>query len=340
MFLSTLLMEEILMRNKNVLVIGGTGFIGSHLTRRLVKMGANVSVTTKYKSIIDNLRLVDVWNKLNVIEMDIRDNDSVSQLRELKPEIVFHLAAYNHVGHSFVHISECFDVNARGTANVMEACKGCSKFIYTSTSEIYGYQENVPFKEDFNPRPISPYSIGKYSGELYARMKYHQNKYPVIVLRPFNTFGPYQSEKAVIPEMIIDCLLGREIKSTEGKQTREFNFVENIVEGFILAANNDNAIGEIINIGSGEDISIKNLILNIHMITNSRSKLSIGALKYRPTEIWKMYCDNSKAKQILKWKPNVSFEDGLKKTVNWYKRYIEQFYKKGSMLRDLSEVYE
>ena len=202
------------MKNKNILVTGAAGFIGSHLTRKLVNLGANVSIITKYNSLIDNARLSDIWEKLNVIEADIRDIDSLEQIKKLKPEIIYHLAAYNHVGHSFTHVSQCFDVNAKGTANLMEACKGCSKFIYTSTSEIYGYQEKVPFKEDFNPRPISPYSITKYSGELYARMRYHQDKYPVIVLRPFNNFGPYQSEKAIIPEIIINCLLGNEIKST------------------------------------------------------------------------------------------------------------------------------
>jgi len=147
------------------------------------------------------------------------------------------------------------------------------------------------------------------------------------VLRPFNNFGPYQSEKAVIPEIIINCLLGREIKSTEGKQTREFNFVENIVDGFVLAAKKDKAVGEIINLGSGKDISIKDLILNIHKMTNSNSKLSIGSLEYRPTEIWRMFCENEKAKRILGWEPKVSFEEGLKKTIEWYKSYIELYYR-------------
>ena len=326
------------MKNKNILVTGAAGFIGSHLTRKLVNLGANVSIITKYNSLIDNARLSDIWEKLNVIEADIRDIDSLEQIKKLKPEIIYHLAAYNHVGHSFTHVSQCFDVNAKGTANLMEACKGCSKFIYTSTSEIYGYQEKVPFKEDFNPRPISPYSITKYSGELYARMRYHQDKYPVIVLRPFNNFGPYQSEKAIIPEIIINCLLGNEIKSTEGKQTREFNFVENIIDGFILAAEKEGVVGKIINLGSGQDISIKNLILKIYKLTNSNSKLSIGSLEYRPTEIWKMFCENKKAKEILGREPKISFEEGLKKTVEWYKNYIELYYNKEKGLPRLSKL--
>jgi len=325
------------MRNKKILITGAGGFIASHLTRKLVNLGANVSIITKYKSIIDNVRINKIWDEVSVIEADIRNLDSLKQIKQLKPDIVYHFAAYNHVGNSFIHISECFDVNAKGTANIMEVCNDCSRFIYISTSEVYGHQEKVPFKEDFNPMPISPYSITKYSGELYARMKYHQRKYPVVVLRPFNNFGPYQSEAAIIPEITINCLLGREIKSTEGKQTREFNFVENMVDGFILAAKKDEAIGEIINLGSGQEISIKDLILKIHELTNSSSKLNIGSLKYRPTEIWRMFCDNTKAKKLLGWEPKISFEEGLKKTIEWYKDYINLYYRKNSNLSKLSE---
>ena len=137
------------MNNKNVLVTGAAGFIASHLVRKLVSLGANVTIITQYKSLIDNVRIADTWDKVNIIEADIRNIDSLNQIKKLKPEIVYHLAAYNHVGNSFTHISECFDVNAKGTANLMEACKGCEKFIYISTSEIYGHQEEVPFKENF-----------------------------------------------------------------------------------------------------------------------------------------------------------------------------------------------
>ncbi|MAG47187.1 hypothetical protein CL617_01155 [archaeon] len=325
------------MKNKNILVTGAAGFIASHLVRKLVNLGANVTIITQYKSLINNVRIADVWDKINIIEADIRNIDSLNQIKKIKPEIVYHLAAYNHVGNSFTHISECFDVNAKGTANLMEACKGCSKFVYTSTSEIYGYQE-VPFREDATPKPISPYGITKYSGELYARMKYHQDKYPVVVLRPFNNFGPYQSEAAIIPEIIINCLLGREIKSTEGKQTREFNFVENIIDGFILAAEKDEAVGKIINLGATEEISIKDLILKIHQLTNSISKLSIGSSEYRPTEIWRMFCDNKIAKKTLGWEPKILFEEGLKKTIEWYKNYINLYYNKDSGLPRLSNL--
>ena len=324
-----------MINNKKVLVTGASGFIGSHLTKELISQGAKVSILTLYNDKINNIRLAGCWEDLNVIEADIRNLDSLKVLKEYDFDIVYHLAAYNHVGDSFRHISESFDVNAKGAANILESCSNTKKFIYISSSEIYGFQSEVPFKENFNPKPISPYAIGKYAGELYCRMKYQTNSHPIVILRPFNTFGPYQSTKAIIPEIIINCLLNKEIKTTEGKQTREFNFVSNLIDGFILAAENNKAIGKIINLGSGHEISIKDLVTTIHKFSNSKSELKIGSLGYRPTEIWRMFSDNSEAKKVLGWKPKISFEDGLKITIDWYRKYIATYY--GGSLSKLSD---
>jgi UDP-glucose 4-epimerase len=307
------------MKNKKVLVTGGSGFIGSHLIKRLLKEGAKVTLMTRYNSVIKNIRLKDYWNHLNVLEADLRNVDSLSLVKGIKPDVVYHLGAYNHVGTSFIHVSEVFDVNAKGTANLMQAYEDYEKFIYISTSEIYGFQKSVPFKEDMNPAPISPYAIGKYSGELFARLKQQIGK-PVVVIRPFNTFGPYQSTKAIIPEITINCLEGRTIKATEGKQTREFNYVEDIVAGLILAAQKEQAVGQIMNLGSGLETSIKELILKIAKLTQSSSKIEMGALPNRPAEIWRMCADNTKAKRILGWSPKISFEAGLRQTIEWYRQ--------------------
>ncbi len=331
---------ETIMKNKNVLVTGASGFIGSHLTKELVKQGANVSILTLYDDKINNIRLSKIWDQLTRVEADIRNLDSLKVLKQEQFDVVYHLAAYNHVGDSFRHVSESFDVNGKGTANLLESCSNVKQFVYTSTSEIYGLQQSVPFREECNPQPLSPYAIGKYAGELYCRMKHEMNQFPVVVLRPFNTFGPFQTTKAVIPEMIINCLLNKEIKTTEGKQTREFNFVKNIVEGFILAGLKKNAVGKVINLGSATEISIKELVTNIHRLSGSKSQLKIGALPYRPTEIWRMFCDNKRAKEILEWEPRISFEEGLTKTIDWYRRYIEVVYKDNSPLASLSETSE
>ena len=322
--------------NKKILVTGGSGFIASHLVNKLKELGADVYITTKYNSLIDNIRLLHLWDDVNVIELDLRNYDSLSQLNKIKPEIIFHMAAYNHVGDSFLHISEALNSNAVGTSNLLESYKDYELFIYMSTSETYGKQESVPFKENMIPFPISPYAVGKYSGELYALMMHHVYKLPITVLKPFNAFGPFQSPRAIIGEIIIKCLKGEDILSTEGFQTREFNYVDNIVDGLIASVNHKECIGEVINIASGIEIKIKDLILKIHELSNSNSKLKIGALDYRPTEIWRMCGDATKAKKLLKWTPQIDFEEGLLRSINWYRKYLNNFENKDSSLFDLA----
>lgn len=326
-----------MLKGKKVLVTGGSGFIASHLCRRLLAEGADLYVTTKYNSLVDNVRLAACWDKVRVIEADLRNPDSLGQLRAVRPEIVYHFAAYNHVGDSFLHVSEAIDSNAKGTANLMEAWQDYERFVYISTSEVYGYQEAVPFTETMIPQPMSPYSVGKYSGELYARMKYRSAGKPVVVLRPFNAFGPYQSPRAVIPELILKCLRGEPLATTEGKQTREFNFIANLVDGFIKAALAPGAVGEVINLGSGREIPIRELVLKIHEYTASSSELRLGALPYRPGEIWRMCADNAKAARLLDWTPAVSFEEGLKRTVAWFRDFVQVMYNPDSPLVGLGK---
>ncbi|MFQ5716478.1 MAG: GDP-mannose 4,6-dehydratase [Nitrospinales bacterium] len=326
-----------MIKGKKVLVTGASGFIGSHLTRRLAGMGAEVYVLTKYLSRVENVRLLDVWDKLHFLEGDIRNLDSLRRLSSIKFDKVFHLAAYNHVGDSFLHINENMDTNGKGTANLLESCRGFKRFVYISTSEVYGKQDSVPFREDFVPCPISPYSVGKYTGELYCRMKREVFGLPITVLRPFNTFGPYQSEKAVIPELIMNCLQGKEIVTTAGEQTREFNFVSNIIKGMIAASESKATIGKVTNLGSMEEIRIKDLALAIHKMTGSKSKLSIGKLPYRPIEIWRMSADHSLAWERFQWKPKIGFHEGLKQTVRWYKSYVKAFHSEKSSLWKLGK---
>ncbi len=156
----------------------------------------------------------------------------------------------------------------------------------------------------------------------------------LLCVRPFNTFGSFQSEKAIIPEMIIKCLLAKEIKTTEGKQTREFNYIDNIIEGILFLNKKVNHSLEPINVGSNKPIAIKDLVRKIHKYTNSKSKLKIGALKYRPNEIWKMQANN---KYIISkgWKPKINFDDGLKLTISWYRKFIKSYLDKNSSFKNL-----
>ena len=310
---------------KRVLVSGGAGFIGSHLVRRLVDAGAEVIVTVKYNSVIDNVRLVRVWDRITPIEADLRNFSSLLCLREIKPQVVFHLAAYNHVGDSFQQYSEAMASNAEATVNLMEAYDGYERFVYTSTSEVYGYQESVPFVETSIPFPLSPYAVGKYSGELYARLQHRSRDRPVSVIRPFNAFGPYQSARAIIPELIILCLRGQDVVTTGGKQTRDFNFVENLIEGFLAVATHDEAIGEVWNVGSGVETTIQDLVTTIHRLCDSTSELKIGALPYRPGEIWRMFADSTRSRETFGWESKVDLESGLRTTVDWYREYLDQY---------------
>lgn len=322
-------------QNKSVLITGSSGFIGSHLTKALIKAGANVTALVRYSSEIRNVRLSNVWKNIRILEGDIRNQDSLSQLHSETFDVVFHLAAYNHVGQSFLHVGEVFDVNAKGSANLIDACRDYGRFVYTSTSEVYGKQASVPFIETMEPHPISPYSVTKYAGELYCRMKLEMKELPIVIIRPFNTFGPYQSAKAIIPELIIKCLKGEPVETTEGKQTREFNYVENIVDGFLRCGIVEGIDGEVINIAEGHEVAICDLTRAIHRLTESKSDLRIGAIPYRPTEVWRMYADAEKARSLLGWEVQIPFEEGLRRTIEWYHRYITEFDDPHSTLNQL-----
>lgn len=314
------------MKRKRVLITGGSGFIGSHLVHRLLADGAEVAVTVRYGNVMKNERLRDCWDDLRIIEADLRNRGALAFIDEFAPEVIFHLAAYNHVGQSFVQVEECFDVNAKGTANLIDTCgSSVEKFIYMSTSEVYGYQTQVPFLESMCPQPISPYAITKYAGELYCQMKQRiGGERSIVILRPFNTFGPYQSAKAVIPELIVNCLRGGPIKTTKGEQTREFNYVSNVVDALVMAAAYDGEIVGPINIAAGEEVPIRDLVHKIAELTGTHAQLEVGALPYRPTEIWRMYADSSRARKTLGWKPEVSLEEGLKRTIEWFREYYRE----------------
>ncbi len=309
-----------------ILVTGGSGFIGSHLVKELVKKGHNVAITTKYDSIYENIRLFKIWNKIKVIESDLRYSNTINKINEFRPSIIFHLAAYNDVKGSFSNYSEALESNIVGTSNLLENLKNYKQFIYISTSEVYGSQ-NIKnyFSEKMQPNPISPYSIGKYSGELYAQMHMSHLKKPIKILRPFNVFGETQSEKAVIPELIKKFINNEVVKITHGKQTREFNYVGNTVSFLIKSMENKKLFNNITNISDGNEISIRNLAQKIKKMTNSNSKLIIGGIPERKTEIKRMKASTSKMKKFIKLKKKISFEKGLSKTINWYKNQNKLF---------------
>lgn len=311
----------------NILVTGGSGFFGSHLVKYLLSKGHNVSITTKYDSVFENIRLAKVWNKIKVIECDLRNYNSIDQINKIKPDVIFHLAAYNDVKGSFENFTESLESNVIATSNLLEGLKSYKQFIYISTSEIYGKQKNNKlFSENLKPAPISPYSVGKYSGELYAKMHMQEFKKPIKILRPFNVFGESQSVKAVIPELILKFLRNENVKITNGTQTREFNYVGNTVNLISKAMETKSLFGEIINISDGAEISIRNLAKTLKMLTNSKSKIIIGGLKERKSEIFRMKASIVNMNKHIKDVKILSFEQGLQKTIKWYKNNYPKIY--------------
>ncbi len=322
------------LKNKKVLITGGAGFIGSHLTHRLVNIGAKVSVIVKYNSIIDSPRLVKIWNKIDIIEADLRNTDSVTEMKKMKFDVVFHLAAYNHVGDSFKHVFENINSNLLSTVNLLNHGPKIKKLIHMGTSEIYGLQKVLPFSTREMPNPMSPYGVSKYASELFSLLKSKHTKLNLLCVRPFNTFGPFQSEKAIIPEIILKCLQNKEIKTTGGKQTREFNYIDNIIDGILFLDKKIKHSVEPINIGSNKPIAIRDLVKKIHKFSNSSSNLKIGSLKYRSNEIWNMQANN-KLITSKGWKPKINFDNGLKQTINWYRNFYKLYLSDKGIFRQL-----
>jgi nucleoside-diphosphate-sugar epimerase len=306
---------------RRVLVTGASGFIGSHLTRRLIGDGAEVHALTSAVSSVYPTRLLAVRADLQLHEGNLSDRSAMDALvRRVRPEIVFHLGAYTHVGKSWERVDECVQTNVQGTVNLLQALAGTDyeRFVYTGTSEIYGDIE-VPFREDAPVNPISPYSVAKYAGERYCRMFHQGHGWPLVMLRPFNAYGPAQSPDRIIPEIIVRAARRQELKMTTGRQTREFNYVEDLVEGFVLAGTVPGVEGLVINLGGGEEVAIRDLAVTILDLMGNPVEAQLGALPDRPTEIWRMFCDSTRAREVLGWKPVHSLADGLAKTIDWYR---------------------
>jgi len=308
-------------RDARVLVTGACGFIGSHLTRRLVAEGADVHAMTSEVSSVYPRRLLDLRGTITVHEGNLMDRSAMDAIvKAACPAFIFHLGAYTHVGKSWQRVDECIQANIQGTMNLLQALAdtGYERFVNTGTSEIYGDIE-VPFREDAIVNPISPYSVSKYAAERFCRLFQRAYGWPIVLLRPFNAFGPAQTPDRVIPEIIVRALRKEELAMTQGRQTREFNYVEDLAEGFLLAATTPGVEGEIFNIGGGEEISMRDVATMILDIMGNPIEPRFGALPERPTEIMRMYCDSSKARERLGWSPGHSLREGLERTIEWYR---------------------
>ena len=315
-----------------VLVTGADGFIGSHLTEALVRSGYEVRAFVYYNSFnswgwLDHCA-DDVQGKFEVFAGDIRDPHGVKKAMN-GCDAVIHLAALIAIPFSYHSPDSYVDTNIKGTLNVLQAARelNVSRVIHTSTSEVYGTAQYVPIDEKHPLQGQSPYSASKIGADQLAFSFYSSFNLPVVTLRPFNTYGPRQSARAVIPTIITQIANGNnQIKLGSVTPTRDFNFISDTVNGFISALKSKSGVGEVINLGSNFEISIQDIASLIGEIMNQEIKVIDSVERIRPenSEVNRLWADNSKAKELLSWKPEYASLNGLKKgleeTVNWFKK--------------------
>ena len=313
-----------------VLVTGADGFIGSHLVEALVRQGFKVRAFVYYNSFnswgwLDECSN-DVKGNFEVFSGDIRDPHGVKEAMK-GCDAVIHLAALIAIPFSYHSPDTYIETNVKGTLNVLQAARnlGVKRLIHTSTSEVYGTAKFVPITEEHPLQGQSPYSASKIAADQLAFSFYSSFDLPVIIVRPFNTYGPRQSARAVIPTIITQIANGiNEISLGSTTPTRDFSYVSDTVEGFISALNSDEALGQVINLGSNFEISINDIAQMIAEIMNTRIKIASSYERLRPknSEVERLWADNSKAKDLLGWKPIYSDLDGLKRglaeTIDWF----------------------
>lgn len=321
------------LKGKKVLITGSEGFIGSHLTERLVEIGADVTALVQYNSFnnwgwIDTFSR-DVKNNINVVTGDIREYDGLKKIIKGK-EVVFHLAALIAIPYSYLSPMAYVRTNVEGTANVLESCRDyeVEKIIHTSTSETYGTALYVPIDEKHPMQGQSPYSASKIGADKIAESYFKSYNLPVATIRPFNTYGPRQSARAVIPTIISQILSGKtEIKLGSLTPTRDFNYVKDTAEAFIKVAESDKTIGEVINAGSNYEISIGDTVKKVIEIIGSEIHILCDDERIRPqnSEVNRLWADNTKIKTLTDWMPKYSLDEGIKETIAWIKDNMQYF---------------
>lgn len=319
--------------NKKVLVTGAEGFIGSHLTEKLLELGAKVTALVQYNS-FNNWGWIDTFDnnikkEIEVYTGDIREYDNISKVVKGK-DVVLHLAALIAIPYSYQSPAAYVRTNVEGTLNVMEACKvhNIQKVVHTSTSEVYGTAIYAPIDENHPLQGQSPYSASKIGADKMAESYYRSFGVPVATIRPFNTYGPRQSARAVIPTIISQILSGKKvIKLGALLPKRDLTFVKDTANGFIKMAEADESIGQVINIGNNSEISIGDLADRIVSLTGMDVAIECDEDRIRPekSEVNRLWCNNSKAAEILGWKPEYTLDVGLSETIKWIGNNLNYF---------------
>lgn len=321
------------MTNKRrALVTGAAGFVGSHLVEELVERGYQVRCFVRYTS-TNNLGFLndmptDKRAEVEIVSGDLRDADAIRQAAQ-GCDVIFHLAALVGIPYSYVHPLEVIETNVMGTVNVLIAARdlGVGRVIHTSTSEVYGTAIYVPIDEGHPLQGQSPYSASKIGAEKIVESFYASFGLPATVLRPFNVFGPRQSTRAVIPTIITQALAKDEIHLGNFDATRDFTFVKDTVNGFIMAAESDAAIGKTFNIGSNYEVSIGQIAEKIIRLVGRDVKLVQDEQRIRPTksEVQRLWAENKLARETFGWQPQVTFDQGLERTIAWIGENLSKY---------------
>jgi dTDP-glucose 4,6-dehydratase len=315
---------------KRVAITGAGGFIGSHLAEALVEAGAIVRAMVHYNALgsYSWLEASPQRDNMEILAGDIADRDSVKRLVG-SSEIVFHLAALIAIPYSYHAPASYVRTNIEGTLNVLQAARDANveRLIHTSTSEVYGTARYTPIDENHPLQGQSPYSATKIGADKLVESFYLSFGVPAVTVRPFNTFGPRQSARAIIPTIITQCLTGDVVKLGNLHPTRDLNYVTNTAEGFMLAAGTPEAIGKTINLGTGSEISMKELAQMIIALTGNRAIIQTDEQRLRPegSEVERLVADITLAQGLLNWQPRISLEAGLSRTIEWIQHNLERY---------------
>lgn len=321
------------LHGKHILVTGAAGFIGSHLVEQLVAQGAKVRAFVRYNSRGDTGLLkqlpAEILKEVELIAGDLRDEDAIRKAVQ-GSQVVFHLGALISIPYSYRHPVEVAATNIMGTLNVLLACRdfGVERMVHTSTSEVYGTARQVPIDESHALQGQSPYSASKIGADKMAESFFCAYGLPVITVRPFNTFGPRQSARAVIPTIITQALKCDQIRLGNVEATRDFTFVSDTVAGFIKAAEAEQGLGQAFNLGTGAEISIGDLAKLILKKVDRPVKFDVDSQRLRPqqSEVFRLLSNNALARETLGWQPQVSFDQGLDLTIAWIKQHLDLYH--------------
>ena len=307
-------------KGKTIFVTGGAGFLGSEVVRQISASGGNVIVYDNLSS--GKKKFIQDYPRVKIVKGDVKNRSTIHKAIQ-KSQYIINLAALPFIPDSFHYPQEFFEVNTNGTLNlILESIdhKKIKNFVHISTSEVYGSAKKSPMDENHPILPQSTYAVSKLAGEKAVFTMHKEHDFPAVMIRPFNTYGPNITQPYIIPEIVMQVLgKNSEVHLGNINAERDFTFVSDTANGIIKALFSKKAIGETINLGSGKSYKIKNIVKLVSSILEKKVTITSNKDRLRPFDVNKLVCDNRKAKKILNWEPKITFDEGLKNTIDWIK---------------------